>query len=187
MKPRFWVFAGPNGAGKSTIVDQYVGGRIPIVNPDNIARMLSADLSRSARIAQAGRAAINERTRLLAARLSFGIETTLTGRSELDLMRTAVKAGYQVNFIYIGLRDLQHSIGRVEERVRNGGHDVPLADLLRRFDRSVANLRDAAAIANHRVTLLDNSGTRPRLILTMKDGRTKFRSSQFPCWADGIR
>src|SRR3546814_9296463 len=55
-------------------------------------------------------------------------------------MRAAGEAAYQVNLVYVGVRDVRHSIGRVRERVSRGGHDVPIADLWRRFDRSLANL-----------------------------------------------
>lgn len=187
MTPRLWVFAGPNGAGKSTVVEQYVGHRLPIINPDNIARNLPSDLSAAARIGQAGRAAVRERANLLAERQSFGIETTLTGRSELDLMHAATRAGYHVNLVFIGLRDVQHSIARVGERVRMGGHDVPLADILRRFDRSVNNLGKAAKIANHRVIVLDNSGTRRRLIFTRKGQRIRYQSPDMPFWAAALQ
>lgn len=183
MTPRLWVFAGPNGAGKSTIVDRYVGGRIAIINPDNIARTLSADLGDGARVIQSGRIAVRERSALLAARATFGIETTLTGRSELDLMRSAVTAGYQVNLVYVGLRDVGHSIIRVSERVRRGGHNVPAPDLLRRFDRSIGNLAMAMKIANHRVLLFDNSGRRRRLLFSSKAGRETYRSPTPPLWA----
>lgn len=186
MTPRLWVFAGPNGAGKSTIVDRFVGGRIPIINPDNIALTLSPDLSDTTRVLQAGRIAVRERASLLAARQTFGIETTLTGRGELDLMRTAAAAGYQVNLVYIGLRDVRHSVGRVRERVSRGGHDVPMPDLMRRFARSIGNLQTAMKIANHRVLLGDNSGRRRRLLLSSKDGRVKYRSAKLPDWATSV-
>ena len=186
MTPRLWVFAGPNGAGKSTIVDRYVADRIPIINPDNIARTLSPDLGEAARVLQAGRIAVRERAALLAARQTFGIETTLTGRSEIDLMRAAAAAGYHVNLVYIGLRSVRHSIVRVSERVRQGGHDVPAADLWRRFDRSIGNLRTAMTIANHRVLLFDNSGQRRRLLFSSKGDRVKYRSSTPPTWAKSV-
>jgi predicted ABC-type ATPase len=41
--PRLWVIAGPNGAGKSSIVGARIGGRLPIVNPDDIARDAAED------------------------------------------------------------------------------------------------------------------------------------------------
>src|SRR3546814_20078963 len=87
---------------------------------------------------------------LLASRRTFGIETTLTGSSELALMRAAGEAGYQVNLVYVGVRDVRHSIGRVRARVSRGGHDVPIADLWRRFDRSLGTLAVAQHLPKHR-------------------------------------
>lgn len=186
MTPRLWVFAGPNGAGKSTIVDHYVDVPIPIINPDNIARTLPPELGDTARRLQSGKRAVEDRATLLASRRSFGIETTLTGNSELALMRSAVEAGYQVNLVYVGIRDVSHSIGRVRERVSRGGHDVPIDDIMRRFDRSLTNLAIAVQLANHRVLLIDNSGRRRRLILSSKAGRIKYRSPVPPRWAASV-
>ena len=45
--PQLWVVAGPNGAGKSTLTRRYLAGRLPIVNPDDIAQAL--DLSNELR------------------------------------------------------------------------------------------------------------------------------------------
>jgi predicted ABC-type ATPase len=140
LTPRPWVFAGPNGAGKSTIVDHYVDVPIPIINPDNIARTLPPELGDTARRLQSGKRAVEDRMTLLASRRSFGIETTLTGNSELALVRSALEAGYQVNLVYVGIRDVSHSIGRVRERVSRGGHDVLIDDISRGFDRSLTNL-----------------------------------------------
>src|SRR3546814_11588527 len=95
-------------------------------------------------------------------------------------MRAAGEAAYQVNLVYVGVRDVRHSIGRVRERVSRGGHDVPIADLWRRFDRSLANLAVAMQLANHRVLLIDNSGKRRRLLLSSKAGRVKYRSPTPP-------
>lgn len=174
------MFAGPNGAGKSTFVDRYIAGRVPVVNPDNIARQLAVG-SDAQRIIGAGRIAVAERQRLIADRASFVIETTLTGKSELDLMRAASTAGYKVNLIYIGLGDVGYSIGRVRSRVASGGHDVPIPDLLRRFPRSQDNLHTATKLAD-RVLLFDNSGTRRQLILSQERGRVKFRAATPPQW-----
>ncbi|MEA2687426.1 MAG: hypothetical protein QOD51_33 [Candidatus Eremiobacteraeota bacterium] len=45
---------------------------------------------------------------------------------------------------------------RITERVMKGGHDVPQADLLRRFRRSNENLEAAIALADDAV-IYDNS------------------------------
>ncbi len=71
------MFAGPNGAGKSTLVRKYsVADRLPVVNPDDI--MVTAKLSAR----EAGRMALMQRQSLLAQKLSFAVETTLTGQGE---------------------------------------------------------------------------------------------------------
>lgn len=181
MTPQLWVFAGPNGAGKSTFVERYVAGRIPVLNPDNIARQLPGG-SDAQRMIGAGRIAVAERQRLIAEHESFVTETTLSGKSELELMRTARTAGYKINLIYIGLGDVAYSIGRVRSRVESGGHEVPLVDLLRRFSRSLGNLPTAMALAD-RVLLFDNSGTRRQLLLSQEQDRLKFRATTPPQWA----
>jgi predicted ABC-type ATPase len=181
VTPQLWVFAGPNGAGKSTLVAQRVRGRIPTVNPDEIALTLPAAQGPAGVIA-AGRVALAQREAHLAAGRTFGLETTLTGRSELDLMRRARGAGYSVNFVFVGLDDVQLSASRVYERVGKGGHDVPLADVLRRFDRSMGNLAIALPIAD-RAFVLDNSGSRRRLLLSRENEQTRFLAQQLPKWA----
>lgn len=62
------------------------------------------------------------------------------GVNELELMRSAGRRGFKINLVYVGLRDVQQSITRVRERVGRGGHDAPLVDLLRQFDRSLGHL-----------------------------------------------
>lgn len=163
MIPQLWVFAGPNGAGKSTLVDRYIAGRLPVVNPDNIARELDPRPGDAQRVLRAGRIAVAERARLLDAGSRFVIEMTLSGKSEIDLMRAALASGYKVNLAYIGLSDLALSIGRVISRVASGGHNVPMPDLVRRFSRSRANLPVAMALAE-RVFVFDNSSPRRQLL-----------------------
>jgi predicted ABC-type ATPase len=76
---------------------------------------------------------------LVAARQSFGFESTLSGRTYARMLSEARAAGYRVQISYLALPAIQYSIRRVRERVRKGGHDVPLADLRRRFLPSLAN------------------------------------------------
>ena len=64
--PQLWVAAGPNGAGKSTLTRRYLVGRLPIVDPDAIARELDPPDPTRVRVrVQAGREAIHQRRRLL--------------------------------------------------------------------------------------------------------------------------
>lgn len=144
-KPILTIIAGPNGAGKSTIVnamqaDGYDFG--PLVNPDIIAAELPAGTPNS--LTKAGRLALRQIDTHIAERRSFAQETTLTSAQPVRLIERAKKAGYHVNVLYVGIQALSLSSRRVAGRVAQGGHNVPLADQKRRFDRSrqkTSNLR----------------------------------------------
>ena len=58
-------------------------------------------------------------------------------------------AGYGIHLVYVRLSSVEVSIARVAHRVRMGGHDVPEADLRRRFDRSLANLEVYKLLVDH--------------------------------------
>lgn len=92
--PQLWIVAGPNGAGKTTLADEYLAGIVPIVSPDSIAA------SQGLNPIQAGMAAIREQERLLAQRSSFAVDTTLSGKREIELMSRARDAGYKTNLIF---------------------------------------------------------------------------------------
>lgn len=181
-RPQLWVFAGPNGAGKSTLADRHARDRMPIVNPDNIARELPRAPSGGLDEREAGKRAIIERTRRLAAGETFAFETTLSGNSELKLMRDASATGYKVNLVYVGIPSANASAFRVSERVAGGGHDVAREDTDRRYPRTMGNLPLAMAIAD-RSFVFDNSGERHRLVLIREAGRTRFEAAAFPAWA----
>ncbi|WP_243453738.1 zeta toxin family protein [Sandaracinobacteroides saxicola] len=162
-------------------MERFRRGRLPLVNPDIIALSLPSSAG-ARRELQAGRIAIEQRRQLLATRAAFVIETTLTGAGERQLMLSAIDAGYRVGLVYVGLDDLELSMFRVRVRVATGGHDVPISDLKRRFERSLANLDLVAPLAQ-RLLLFDNSGRRRRLLLSRQDSHVRFCSSDWPEWA----
>lgn len=183
MNPaQLWIVAGPNGAGKSTLSNRFLRGRIPVVDPDRIARDLPRGAGGVLAQADAGRIALRERAKHLIGGHSFALETTLSGNGELKLMRAAADAGYKVSLVYVGIPDPELSALRVSERVKMGGHDVPLADLDRRYPRSMANLPKAMMLAA-RSFILDNSGRQHRLLLIREDGRTRYVARSLPRWA----
>jgi predicted ABC-type ATPase len=76
---------------------------------------------------------------LVAQKVSFGFESTLSGLTYAAMLREAKSQGYTINLCFLSLATVQHSIRRVRQRVLKGGHDVPLADLKRRFLPSLRN------------------------------------------------
>ena len=180
--PQLWVVAGPNGAGKSALTSRYLAGRLPIVNPDVIAQELDpADPTRIRVPLQAGREALRRQEVLLTQGVDFAVESTLSGKRELRLLRRARAAGYKVTLVYIGVNSPDVSLGRIAQRVTEGGHHVPTADVDRRYARSMAHLSTALRSVD-RAYVLDNTGQRYRLLLSMEGGRVKRLSRRLPPW-----
>lgn len=100
------MIAGPNGAGKTTIADRWFASRIPVVSPDSIAA------AQGVSAVEAGKLAVSEQERLLAANASFAIDTTLSGQRELRLMQGAKVAGFKVNLVFVGAPDPDLCIAR---------------------------------------------------------------------------
>ena len=148
--PSCHVVAGPNGSGKPTFALRYLpqwAGDVEFVNPDLMAQGASPlDIRLSA--FEAGKRALRRIRALAAAGASFAFETTLSGRSHLATLESLRAAGYSLDLYYLWLPDPAVLPARIRHRVLHGGHDVPTADVLRRYVRSGANARDYAALAD---------------------------------------
>jgi predicted ABC-type ATPase len=171
LTPTFTVVAGANGAGKSTLTRLGREGfqSSPVLDPDAIAKSLQVTGESGGSAIDAGRETLRNAEELLAARQSFLIETTLSGNTYLRMMSRAKAAGYLVILIYVGTDNVSINIQRVRQRVRNGGHDVPEEDQLRRYPRSLANFRKAFALADE--ALIFNNSTTPGHVRIAEKGK----------------
>lgn len=138
--PRLFVLAGTNGAGKSSIGGAMIRAQgAQYFNPDEAAARIRASQPHLS-ATQANSAAWHEGKRLLqhaiAQRLDYNFETTLGGQSFARLLKQAAEAGFEVRIWFVGLATPEHHLARVKARVRKGGHDIPEADIRRRFDHS---------------------------------------------------
>ena len=164
-KPVCHVVAGPNGSGKSTFALRYLpdfAGSVEYVNPDLMAQGMSPTDIRLSAI-KAGKLTLERIAQLIAERASFAFETTLSGRGHLRLLSEAKAAGYQIAIYYLWLPEPAALPLRIGHRVLAGGHDVPTDDVMRRYARSRANIRDYAALADT-LLVFDAVPTTQRLI-----------------------
>ncbi len=94
--------------------------------------------------AEANSAAWHEGKRLLERaineRLDFALESTLGGSTIAQLLHQALARGIEVRVWYVSLATPELHIARVKARVSKGGHDIPEADIRRRFDAGRVNL-----------------------------------------------
>jgi predicted ABC-type ATPase len=142
--PRLYVLAGVNGAGKSSIGGAMIrAAGAEYYNPDEAAKALIAANPGLEQV-KANAAAWRQGKRLLeravAERLDFAFETTLGGGTMTRILAEAAAAGFEVRIFYVGLSSPELHVGRVRQRVEAGGHDIPEADIRRRWRHSRMNL-----------------------------------------------
>ena len=166
MTPTCWIIAGPNGAGKTTFALEYlpqVAQCSRFVNADLIAAGLSP-LAPERELLAASRLFLGEIEACITQREDFAFETTLAGRSYLKLVRRLQTAGWRVELIYLALPSMEMSKLRVAERVAHGGHNIPVADIERRFARSLGNLLNSFSTQVDACRCFMNSDASPELV-----------------------
>jgi predicted ABC-type ATPase len=87
----------------------------------------------------AGRLMLRELNRLAEAKAEFAFESTLSGLHYAKRIEEWKTKGYVIEIIYIRLASPQLALSRIANRVKQGGHDIPRADVIRRFKRGWAN------------------------------------------------
>lgn len=158
-KPICTIIAGPNGSGKTTFALNYLAQTVHyryFINADLIASGLSP-LQPEQKLLAASRLFLAEIKQAITRGENFAFETTLSGKGHLKLIRNLQAEGWVVELIYLYLPDVQMSIERVAERVKHGGHSIPLASIVRRYPRSIRNLINDYASLCDSVICLDNS------------------------------
>ena len=112
-------------------------------------------------------------------RKDFVFESTLGAQTIPALLAEAARKGAAVHVWFVGLDGVERHLTRVRARVKAGGHDIPEADIRRRYETSRENL----VWLMPRLTslrLYDNSieadpasgeSPRPRLLLHLERGR----------------
>jgi predicted ABC-type ATPase len=166
VSPRCIIIAGPNGAGKTTFAHEFLlhdVGIMHFVNADLIASGLSPLRPELAAIA-AGRLFLIELNRLASLRVDFAFETTLSGLGYLKYLQRWKIAGYSIQIIFLYLSSPRLALRRIAARVKQGGHNVPRADVMRRFARGWHNFQTAYRPLADTWAVYDNSGTTPRLL-----------------------
>ena len=130
LELKYTIVGGVNGVGKSTFIRTHKElhpSSGEIIDADQMTADLGGDPLTG------GKAALKKIRKCLRKRVSFLQETTLSGYKTNATAKKALEQGYTVHLIYIGLDTVEESLRRIENRVREGGHDIPRKDVIRRF------------------------------------------------------
>ena len=77
--------------------------------------------------------------------------------------------GYRLHLFFLWIPGPELAIVRIQDRVAEGGHDVPSADVRRRFKRSLENFIKLYQSILDSWMLFNNTGSAPQLIAKKKN------------------
>ena len=137
---KFTIFAGVNGAGKSTLFYSEVNRDLGVrLNSDEILHSMGLDWKDSSAQILAGKALLKLQKECLESGISFNQETTLSGKTILNVVKKAKEQGYIIHLRYVGVATPEIAKQRVQQRIARGGHGVSENTLERRFETSKDN------------------------------------------------
>ena len=136
-KKTLYIIAGANGSGKSTLAETILEkSNLKFLNADDIAREISPDAIDKVPIT-AGKIYFKRLNEYFNKNISFAVESTLSGNNIFRIISRAKQQNYKIILIYTFLKNCSICIERVKNRGKNGGHNVPEKDIIRRYYKSL--------------------------------------------------
>ena len=134
MTKTLYIIAGANGSGKTTFAMTYAKLKnLHFINADEIAKEYDPNDLDKYKI-KAGKEFFRQLKMYITEKEeSFIIETTLSGKYLEKVIVNAKQKKFKIVLIYLFLDDDTENILRVKNRVLNGGHDIPVEDIKRRY------------------------------------------------------
>ena len=191
-RPVLIIIAGPNGSGKTTITSRILHHEwlenSVYINPDQVAQERFGDWNSVEALKQAAEYCADWRERCLADRQSMIFETVFSADDKLDFISRAKQAGFFIRLFFVCTESPMINAARIAGRVMKGGHDVPIAKIISRYQKSIINCKVATSIVD-RVYLYDNSvdGHEARILFRFADGEIiKCYTADIPQWVQRL-
>ena len=166
--PVLHLIAGPDGAGKSTLYRTLIAPRypgLPLVNADDAGC-----------------------TALLVQGKDFAAKTMFSHPFKLDMLAQARAQGFHTVLYVVCLDETRLLLGRVRQRVLEGGAGVAPHKVIKRYPRTLALLQEAVTFAD--LSLLFDGGDvehgGPALVASIAAGRMHLHTALRPRWAEKV-
>ena len=166
IEKNLYIISGCNGAGKTTasftILPEVIFCK-EFVNADEIAKGLSPFQPEKVAF-EAGRIMLNRINELLQQNENFAFETTLSTRSYKNKVLDAKNKNYNITLLFFWLKNPELAKERVKTRVLEGGHNIPVDVIERRYFKGIKNLFEIYIPISDQVLIFDNSEGKHQLI-----------------------
>ena len=157
--------------------EHFVQGRIFIEG--DIVRFLSKDAVNSYTIALVTNFLQNS---CIKENVSFSQETFFSHVSKVEALKDARNAGYRTYLYFVANQDVSINLTRISNRVKRGGHDVPIEKVMARAKRSLANVKAALPYCA-RAFFFDNSSMEMEFLAEYsEENGMSIKSSKVPGW-----
>ena len=154
-----YIIAGCNGAGKTTasfsILPKILDCK-EFVNADEIAKGISPFQPEKVAF-EAGRIMLSRIDELFKNQESFAFETTLATKSYKQKIKFAKANNYYTSLLFFWLKTPALAKERVKIRVKEGGHNIPLDVIERRYKNGIKNLFNIYLDIVDQAMIFDNS------------------------------
>lgn len=177
-RPLMFLVAGVNGAGKSTYTKTLLRKypETAVIDPDKIAKSMTGSFTNiESKAVEAGKLALKQVKLCIKANQSFIVESTISGRTYLRYLSLAKKAGFKTILVYVCIPSSSVSAQRVKQRVKQGGHHIPIEDIERRFPKSLENLSEHIKLCD--LSYISNNTEHYALIASYRKGKLHQRNN----------
>lgn len=123
------------------------------------------------------------RQNLLLEKISFSFETVMSSEDKVQFLKKSQEMGFRTYLYFIATQDSSINVSRVQNRVSQGGHPVPLDKIVSRYNRSLDLLIEAIKYS-YRAFIFDNSGQDAFCIAEIFQGTINPKVDAAPNWFD---
>jgi len=167
---KLYIFAGPNGSGKSTLIDGFIN------EPENAGLLyLCPDAFFNAMFRHSSDLEIEKQSYIKAMSKAemvrkscveegtdFAFETVFSTYEKVEFLIEAKKRGYKIISNFVTTKDVNININRVAFRASQGGHDVPVDKIEKRYYKAMEQLKYLFDISDE-LYIYDNSSEHYKL------------------------
>lgn len=174
----YTIIGGVNGAGKSSFTGSIASER------DDLGYILDVDRLTAEQYDgdeyEGGKAALAKIDDCIEAGVNFTQESTLAGSQIRKVAKAAKEAGYFIRLYYVGIDSIEDAMGRILNRVKRGGHNIPRTDVERRFGRQAKALQQLLLYCNE-AKFFDNYNGFVQ-VAEYRNGRVMPIGTETPAW-----